>query len=61
MSTIYQVYQKSSDLTQIIGKLCINRDRHLKLKNPDMSGYSSKASCPLTCITISELIPRLVD
>ena len=61
MSTIYQVYQISTDLTQTTGKLCINRDRHLKLKNPDMSGYSSNASCPLNCITLSELIPLLVD
>ena len=61
MSSIYQVYQKSSDLTQITGKLCNNRDRKLKLKNPDMSGYSSNASCPLNCITITESIPLLVD
>ena len=63
MHKYIQYFNNISGITEIhpSGKLCINRDRHLKLNNPDIPGYSSNASCPLNYITMTESIPLLVD
>jgi len=54
ITTKIQVYKKSTNLPEINGKLCINRDKHLKLKSLILLVIPKNALCALNCITITD-------